>query len=146
MPATTSPNRLTGFILGFLGFVVFAGAAAMVVTINRGKGGEFDNALAQQRRQWAAEARDAQAIIRETAWKDEAAGLARVEANAYLPIAARHLLAPKFQPRPMSGDSFIVPGTKTFDEMAARQAAAAAAAAAAESEDQPEPEQPDSEP
>lgn len=126
----SQPNSLAAFGLGLAGFLAFAGLSLIVVGVFRGEGGEFDAALDQKRLGWKAASDAAQEPYLTAGWVDEAAGTARVAPSDFLEIAAADLARNARPPRPMQGDAFIVPGTPTFEAMAARQAAEAAAGSA----------------
>ena len=126
MPATPPPPTkwLAPFLLGFAGFLLFGALSLVAARCYSGRGTAYEDGLTAKRLEWKAAAARAKASVEQTGWKDEAAGLARVAAADYLPLAAQKLAGPENKPRPMQGDPFIVPGTKTFEEMAARKAAA----------------------
>ena len=116
-------NRMAAFVFGFAGFLVFAALSLVAVNHFRGRGTDYEDGLAAKRAEWKQAADQKAKEATQTAWKDKNAGLATVAPSAYLPVAATKLTAPENKPRPMQGDSFVVPGTKTFEEMAARKAA-----------------------
>lgn len=139
-PAPT--NRVVAFLLGFVGLLLFALFSVMAVGYYRDNGQGYEDARSKARKEWRAASDAAQATIAATAWKDEAKGLVQVSANAYLPLAAKALVSAENAPRPMQGDSFIVPGTPTFEAFAAQQAAGAAPAAPAPAPATPAPAAP----
>lgn len=133
MPDTPSTpvSRPIAFVLGFIGFLAFAFLSVLAATYFKDRGTGYEDARSLARREWRAAAKEAQASVEITAWKDQGAGLVQVSANDYLPLAAKSLTAVTNSPRPMQGDQFIVPGTPTFEAFSARQAAEAAAQAPA---------------
>lgn len=128
-------SRFAAFTLGFLGFVFFAVMAVIVVGANRGKGTEFEDSLAAERRSWASQAKQAQASSFETRWLDQDGGIARISPPEFISIAGSRMLSQENRARPLEDDSFAVPGSETFQEIAARQMA--------EAENRTEEEQPD---
>ena len=120
-------NRVLAFLLGFAGFLAFAGLSVFVVMHYRNAGTGYEDARAKARQQWRAAADAAQLSGLTTAWKDKPAGLATVAPSEYLPIAAKALASPENAARPMTGDAHLVPGTPAFEAFSARQAAEAAA-------------------
>ena len=122
---------LAPFLLGFAGLLLFGALSLVAARYFSGRGTAYEDGLAAKRLEWKAAADRANASVAQTGWKDEGAGLARVAAADYLPLAAQQLAGPEHKPRPMQGEAFLVPGTKTFEEMAARKAAATPAPAPA---------------
>lgn len=120
-------NRILAFLLGFAGFLAFAGLSIFVVMHYRNAGTGYEDARAKARQDWRAAAAAAQAGVHTSAWKDKAAGVATLAAADYLPIAAKSLVSPENAARPMTGDAHLVPGTPAFEAFSARQAAEAAA-------------------
>ncbi len=118
-------SRFAAFTLGFLGFVFFAIMAVIVVGANRGKGTEFEDSLATERRSWASQAKQAQTASFETRWLDEEGGAARISPPDFISIGGSRMLTPENRARPLEDDSFAVPGSETFQEIAARQMAEA---------------------
>jgi hypothetical protein len=127
-PKPAPVNRVAAFVLGFSGFLAFAFLSVLAVTYFRDRGTGYEDARSKARHEWRAASEAAQAPVRQTAWKDQSAGVVQVAASDYLPIAAKALTGVTNSPRPMQGDQFIVPGTPTFEAFTARQAAEAAAA------------------
>jgi hypothetical protein len=128
---STPVSRPIAFVLGFTGFLAFAFLSVLAVTYFKNRGSGYEDERSQARLGWRAAATEADAVVHQTAWKDQGAGLVQVSANDYLPIAAKGLVSLANSPRPMQGDQFIVPGTPTFEAFTARQAAEAAAPAPA---------------
>lgn len=126
-PKPAPVNRAAAFLLGFSGFLAFAFLSVLAVTYFRDRGTGYEDARSKARQEWRAASEATQSTVRQTAWKDQAAGMAQVAASDYLPIAAKSLTGVANSPRPMQGDQFIVPGTPTFEAFTARQAAEAAA-------------------
>lgn len=123
-------SRPLAFVLGFTGFLTFAFLSIFAVTYFKNRGTGYEDGRSEARLAWRAAADQADAVVRETRWKDKGAGLVQVSTNDYLPIAAKNLADPSNKARPMQGDQFIVPGTPTFEAYSARQAAGTATDAA----------------
>lgn len=122
-------SRPIAFVLGFTGFIAFAFLSVLAVTYFKNRGTGYEDERSKARQEWRAAATAANAVVHQTTWKDQGAGLAQVSADQYLGIAAKSLAGMANSARPMQGDQFIVPGTPTFEAFSARQAAAAAAPA-----------------
>lgn len=124
---STPVSRPIAFVLGFTGFLAFAFLSVLAVTYFKNRGTGYEDERSKARQGWRAAANEADAVVHQTTWKDQGAGLVQISAKDYLPIAAKSLVSVANSSRPMQGDQFIVPGTPTFEAFSARQAAEAAA-------------------
>lgn len=93
-------NQLVGFALGFVGFMAFAVLSLAVVFFARNQGQEYDRQLDAKRLGWKAEADAAHGALPAISDKEVATLLA-------------------VAPKAMSGKTFVVPGTPTFDALSA---------------------------